>query len=584
MILLFCACILNVSSQYYLRGTVHDESGRGLYNVRINLFSKGTLPYYTGTTGAFGIPTNLAVDTITLQAEGYETLKCPVQSAQFQSLTLKMLTVIANQKKHRLASLTKDRASMQHDVVHYHGGETYLTLIENDFVPAERYPQTGFSMNVDRASYSNVRRFLNNNGKVPQDAVRIEEMLNYFSFPNNNNAADSFTCKATLASCPWNRSNQLLFINLQAPVIKVDNIPPTNLIFLIDVSGSMEEANRLPLLKGAFKQLVANLRAQDSVGIVIYGGGVGIWLQPTSGSNKKEINDAIDRLEAGGETPGAAAIATAYGLAEQVFGRNANNRVILATDGDFNVGQNTEKELEYLISEHRKSGIYLTCIGVGMGNYKDSKLEALAKMGNGNFAYVDNRNEAEKVLITEFTKTLYAVALECHAGVTFNPALVKKYRLIGFDNNIDAITDTTSQLEGGEIGTGHALMAVFEIEPVGSNTDSTVGSFTNSNIASVNMQYRLPQQPAEKKQVFEVANQPLDIIQADSSLRFAAAVIMFGELLKQSPFADSYTWDDVIAMGKAAANKQNYPQAEFLTLAEAAKKIYALGKKKKNED
>lgn len=470
---------------------------------------------------------------------------------------------------------------MQQDVVYYHGGESYMTLIENDFVPAEKFPQTGFSMNVDRASYSNVRRFLNNDSKVPQDAVRIEEMLNYFSFSNNNHSSDSFTCKASLTSCPWNVNNELLFINLQAPVINVDDIPPTNLIFLIDVSGSMDEANRLPLLKGAFKQLVANLRAQDSVGIVIYGGGVGIWLQPTSGNDKQRITDAIDRLEAGGETPGAAAIINAYSLAERTFNHNANNRVILATDGDFNVGQNTEKELEYLISEHRKSGIYLTCIGVGMGNYKDSKLEALAKMGNGNFAYVDNKNEAEKVLITEFTKTLYAVALDCYAGVSFNPAMVKRYRLIGFDNKIDAIADTASQLEGGEIGTGHALMAVFEIEPTQANIDAVTDNFKEDKIATIKMQYRLPQQTFEKKQAFEVSNDYGEINQADSSLRLAASVIMFGELLKQSPFAKSYNWDDVITLAKDAADKQNYTQAEFLTLLDKGKKIYSIDKKKK---
>jgi len=576
--------MLNSSSQYYLRGIVHDEKGRGLFNVRIQLFSKGNYPYYTGNTGAFGIPTNLVIDTISLISDGYERLKCPVESAKFQSLTLKMLPATASVYHHRLASVTKDKADVQHDEIFYHGGESYSSLVENNFVEAEKFPQTGFAMNVDRASYSNVRRFLNIDTKVPPDAVRIEEMLNYFSFPNNNTLANAFTCNTKLTSCPWNVHNRLLFINLQAPVINVADVPPTNLIFLIDVSGSMDEANRLPLLKAAFKKLVNNLRAQDTVGIVVYGGTVGVWLQPTSGADKNTINDAIDKLEAEGETPGAAAIVTAYALAERAFNRTANNRVILATDGDFNVGQSSEKELEDLIGKHRQSGIYLTCIGVGMGNYKDSKLETLAKMGNGNFAYVDNMHEAEKVLITEFTKTLYTVANNCYAGVTFNPALVKQYRLIGFDNKIDAIADTSSQLEGGEIGTGHALMAVFEMEPLQKNTDTTAAAAPDDNIATIKMQYRLPLQVNEKNQDFVVNNSYVDIAQADSSLRLAASVIMFGELLKQSDFAKNYTWADVSVVCKDAINMQDYSQAEFLTLLEKAKKVYATGKKKKKDE
>lgn len=576
--------MLNASSQYYLRGIVHDEKGKGLFNVRIQLFSKGTYSYYTGNTGAFGIPTNLAVDTISLVSDGYEPLKCAVQSSIFQSLTLKMLPSTASVYHHRLASVTKDRSDNPHGEIFYHGGESYSSLVENNFVAADKFPQTGFAMNVDRASYANIRRFLNIDAKVPPDAVRIEEMLNYFSFPNNNKLPNAFTCTTKITSCPWNTDNHLLFINLQAPVINVQDVPPTNLIFLIDVSGSMDEANRLPLLKLAFKKLVNNLRAMDTVGIVVYGGTVGVWLQPTSGADKAKINDAIDQLEASGETPGAAAIITAYALAERTFNRTANNRVILATDGDFNVGQSSEKELEDLISKHRQSGIYLTCIGVGMGNYKDSKLETLAKMGNGNFAYVDNMHEAEKVLITEFTKTLYTVANNCYAGVTFNPALVKQYRLIGFDNKIDAIADTSSQLEGGEIGTGHALMAVFEMEPVQKRTDTSTAFLSTGNIATIKMQYRLPLQMDDKHQDFDVKNDYIDIAQADSSMRLAASVIMFGELLKHSDFAKNYTWNDVNVVCNGAINMQDYSQAEFLTILEKAKKVYAAGKKKKKDE
>jgi len=582
MILLALACLcINVRGQFYLRGVVHDEKGKGLYNVKIQLYSKGGYPFYTGNTGAFGIPVNLAVDTITLQQQGYETLKCPVESSRFQSLTLKMLPATANAYRHKLASVTKDKLDKSQSVINYHGGESYLTLAENNFVDADKFPQTGFAMNVDRASYANMRRFLNMNSKVPPDAVRISEMLNYFDFPNDNKSTDKFDCKTQLTSCPWSAYNELLFANIQAPAVTVADVPPTNLIFLIDVSGSMDDANRLPLLKAAFKKLVNQLRAEDKVGIVIYGGGVGVWLQPTPGSDKAIINNAIDRLEAGGETPGAAAIMTAYGLAENVFNPHANNRVILATDGDFNVGQNSEKELEDLICGHRKSGIFLTCIGVGMGNYKDSKLEALAKMGNGNFAYVDNMHEAEKVLITEFSKTLYAVATDCFATVSFDTAMVKRYRLIGFENKIDAITDTASILEGGEIGNGHSLMAVFEIEPTQKNMDVIADKIKGDKIATLKLQYRLPGQDGEKRQEFIAENDFKELSLADSSARVATAVVMFGELLRQSDFVKNYTWNDVGLVCKDAINPQDYSQAEFLTLLEKAKKIYAVARKKR---
>jgi len=585
-ILIFCTCVLNASSQFYLRGIVHDEKGKGLYNVKLQLYSKGTYPYYTGNSGAFGIPTSIPVDTITLQSEGYETLKCAVDANKFQSLTLKMLPANARLNHLRLISVTKDKQDVKHDEIYYHGGESYSSLVENNFVDAEKFPQTGFAVNVDRASYSNIRRFLNNGAKVPPDAVRIEEMLNYFSFPgiNTNTSRQAFIGKTQLTSCPWNINNELLFINLQAPSLNLDQIPPTNLIFLIDVSGSMDQPNRLPLLKSAFKFLVNNLRTQDTVAIVVYGGAVGIWLQPTSGAKKREINDAIEKLEADGDTPGEAAIRTAYSLAERAFNHSANNRVILATDGDFNVGQTTEKELEDLISDHRQSGIFLTCIGVGMGNYKDSKLEALAKSGNGNFAYIDNLHEAEKVLVTEFTKTLYAVATDCYVGITFNPEMVKQYRLIGFDNKIDAIQDSTSVLEGGEVGTGHSLMAVFEIEPTDKNIEAVTNEIKDDEIATIKLQYKLPGQSNDELQKFPIKNDYIDISAADSSVRFATALVMFGELLKQSGFAKNYSWNDISLLSRSAVNMHDYSQAEFLNMVEKAKKIYTPGKKKKKDE
>ncbi len=574
----------NASSQYYLRGVVHDENGKGLHNVHLRLRSKGNYPYYTGNTGGFGIPVAAATDTLFLDFEGFESLKCPVETGKFQSVTLKMLPVTQKLFKHRLISITRDKQDAQHAGIFYTGGESYSTFAENGFVYAKEFPRTGFSVNVDRASYSNVRRFLNIDAKAPIDAVRIEEMLNYFSFPNlnSNRKEQAFTCHTQITSCPWNNNTQLLFINLQAPYISFNDVPPTNLIFLIDVSGSMDQANRLPLLKTAFKQLVDNLRMQDTVAIVAYGGGVSIALQPTSGADKALIKEAIEKLEADGETPGEQAINTAYALAERSFNRNANNRVILATDGDFNIGQTSEKQLEEIVGRHRQSGIFLTCIGVGMGNYKDSKLEALAKWGNGNFAYLDNAHEAEKVLITEFSKTMYAVASDCYASVAFNASQVKQYRLIGFDNKTDAIKDTTSQLEGGEVGTGHSLMAVFEIEPA--QKDSLAGTDGRDIIADITLRYTQPGQTTPHSQNFLVANNYVPMVQADANVKFATSVVMFGEFLRKSGYAANYTLNDISIIANSALDRNDYSQIEFIDMVERAKKIYASGKKKKEDE
>ena len=459
-------------AQYYLRGIVQNENGKNLANVKITLYSKGSYPFFTGSSGSFGIPTSLPVDTITLSLDGYEVLRKAVHTSSLQTFILKPLADNKIKVRNHLLSITRDRDLQRNSETVFNSSESYSALIENKFIKTNKYPETGFALNIDKASYSNIRRFLNMDSKVPPDAVRIEEMLNYFNF-NHRNSADtnhhSFTCQTHISSNPWNKDHQLMFIRLQAPKLNLENIPPTNLIFLIDVSGSMDKENRLPLLKSAFKLLTENLRSKDTVAIVVYGGSVGILLQPTAGSDKEKIIDAIEKLNAEGETPGAAAIKTAYELAKRSFNPLANNRVILATDGDFNVGQKSDKELENLILEYRQTGIYLTCLGVGMGNYKDSKLETLAKKGNGNFAYIDDLKEAEKVLITEFTKTMYAVASDAFLSVKFDSSLVKEYKLIGFENKKDAAEDSDSQLEGGEVGSGHSLIAIFEIIPTEKN-------------------------------------------------------------------------------------------------------------------
>lgn len=573
-LLLACSFPCLLMGQNYLRGEVRDEQGHLLQGVRIQLASTGTYPYYTSNLGSFGIPSSRLIDTITLSYEGYDTLRTAIDTRKPQFFVLKMQPELANFYRSRLSSLTnhlQTETALPAAVL----GESYSDIVENRFIRASQYPETGFALNIDKASYSNIRRFIHNNMRVPVHAIRIEEMLNYFSYPAAENSR-AFTCQTTVTSCPWQQEHQLLFLHIHAPQLQLDSVPPSNLVFLIDVSGSMDKSNRLPLLQSAFKLLADNLRPQDTISIMTYGGNVRIALAPTGGAEKKKIKAVIDSLSAAGDTPGAGAIQQAYSLASHTYMRNGNNRVILATDGDFNVGQSSEKELEDLIVQYRKSGIYLTCLGVGMGNYKDSKLEVLAKKGNGNFAYLDHLGEAQKVLVTEFTQTLYAVANNATVTVRFNPNLVKTYRLIGFDNKRTALNDSTRELEGGEIGSGHALMALFEIEPVTTHSST-------ENLASIDLRYQLPDSASFMHHAFTASYQPTSIEKAEHAYQFAAAISMFGAVLKGSPYTKDLTLEKVLAFAEPVVDPANIQQEELLQLIKQAIEIYHPSKKRKKK-
>lgn len=576
-VLLFCLPIRASYGQYYLRGEVKDERGRLLEGVKITLHSKGASPYYSGNSGTFGISTAVAADTLSLSLDGYEPFKSAIDSRRFQSIVLKMLPTTAHLYNKKLSSVTTNLRGESSGM--FSGmGESYSGLVENNSVNANQYPETGFALTVDKASYSNIRRFINNETPVPVDAVRIEEMLNYFDFtkPGDRAVRDTFTCRLQLTTCPWRPGNQLLFLNISAPKLDLEKIPPSNLVFLIDISGSMDKPNRLPLLQSAFKMLTENLRAKDTITIITYGGGVGIALEATSGAEKKKINDVIDSLVASGDTPGAGAIRIAYEQAKKSFIKNGNNRVVLATDGDFNVGQTSEMELEDMITGFKQTGIYLTCLGVGMGNYKDSKLETLAKKGNGNFAYIDQLQEAQKILVKEFTQTIYSVANNAFLKIRFRPGMIDEYRLIGFDNKKNAVSDSASELEGGEVGSGHSLMALFEITPV--KNDSLL---LDTPLADITLQYRTPVTDVAHKQNFTVAYHPIPIEKADSSYRFAASVAMFGSVLRQSKYLPDKKPEDVFSFAASTVDINNVRQAEFLSLIEKMFKINRARKKKK---
>jgi len=572
------------TAQFYITGIITDDKGGFLPMVNMRLHSSGHL-FQNGSKGEFGIPSSKKTDTLTCYINGYDTIKAFVVAGTYKAIVLKPTTATRYNRISRLSSLTNNLIK-DPNYVRYVFDETYSNMVENDFVIAAKYPVTGFSLNVNKASYSNVRRFINNKTIMPTDAVRIEEMLNYFSLSCTPPPVgkDVFNLETRVSSCPWNDANLLLFINVQAKKMDLDKVPPSNLVFLIDDSGSMDMPNRLPLLKAGFRMLVNNLRNTDTVTLVTYGGTAGVLLQPTSGGEKQKIIEAIEGLTPAGATPGSSGLKMAYEIAKSNFITGGINRVILATDGDFNVGQTNEKDLEELITRYRNTGIFLTCIGVGMGNYKDSKLQVLAKFGNGNFSYIDNEREAEKVLVTEFTQTVVSIAGDVFLNLDFNKDWVEQYRLIGFDNKQESITDSTSVLEGGEIGSGHSLIAIVEIIPVKKlKTDSL--NNPAAAIGQIKLQYSLP--ALLKPQVLnkQVLLNYSTFTGMDSKLRFATAVTMFGQLIKQSRFAANYDFDMVNAIAADAAAPTDLLHQEFLKLVQDAKKIYAKdeGKKKKKK-
>ena len=572
----------SVSAQYYLRGEVRDEKNQPLQNVKIYSLTDRLL-YSSGQSGGFGISTNRLYDSLSFSLEGYEMKIVKVKTDLWQDIVLRVLPGNSNRNRPKLISVTKD-LKQANQFNWFTGDETYFQLVENEVVNAERFPNTGFSLNVNKASYSNIRRFINTSSNVPPDAVRTEEFLNYFNLhyrePINN---DVFRIESQISDCPWNNKNHLLYININAKKLNLNMVPPGNFIFLIDNSGSMDMPNRLPLLKAAFQMLVKNLRPIDSVTIVTYGGSVNVWLQPTNGGNKEKILKAIEEIEAGGDTPGESAILTAYTIAEKTYIKGGNNRVILATDGDFNVGNFTEKALEELITRQRQSGVFLTCLGVGMGNFKDSKLEILAKRGNGNFAYLDDIQEAEKTLVKELTQTFYAVADDVFMNIRFNPAMVKEYRLIGFDNKKEALADSTWDLEGGEIGSGSSVMALFEILPTEKNLADIENRYTGDSIASLSMRYSMCEDTTHLFIEHQCPANYLPSVLIDKDLQFAAALSMFSLKLKNSKYIKGVDWDQIEQFAIASADPDNFLQSGFLKILAKAKKIYDTRKKKRRD-
>lgn len=462
--------------------------------------------------------------------------------------------------------------------------ESYDHIAESGFQKVSEQPLSTFSIDVDTAAYSNVRRFLQKGQKPPKDAVRVEEMVNYFAydFPTPKEG-EPFSVSTELSNCPWNPGNQLLQVALSAPELKLQDTPPRNLVFLLDVSGSMASPKKLPLVQSAARLLVKTMRPQDHVAIVVYAGASGMALAPTSGSHQDRILSAIDSLEPGGSTNGAAGIELAYQLAAENYQANAINRVILATDGDFNVGVSSRGGLVRLIEEKRKSGIFLTVLGFGSGNLKDSSMEQLADKGNGNYAYIDTLMEAKKVLIEEGGATLVTVAKDVKLQLEFNPLKVASYRLIGYENrrlNNEDFGD--DKKDAGEMGAGHTVTALYEIVPGQSGASnlryqehrSPTEAARSSELALVKVRYKQPQADTSLLREFTVKSNPLAFAKSSENLRFAASVASVGMLLRDSEFKGKSSYQQALkwAQGALGQDLAGY-RREFVRLVELAQAL-----------
>jgi Ca-activated chloride channel family protein len=465
--------------------------------------------------------------------------------------------------------------------------ERYAEINENPFLEATKAPLSTFSIDVDTAAYSNVRRYLKDGQLPPKDAVRIEEMVNYFDYNYPQPLGDApFSVSTETASCPWNGKHRLAMIGLQGKKVALDNTPPSNLVFLIDVSGSMNEPNKLPLVKQGLKMLVNQIKPNDRVALTVYAGSSGMVLPSTAGSNKQEILSAIDRLEAGGSTNGAAGIQLAYQTAQENFMRNGNNRVILATDGDFNVGATSDSALVELIEAKRKSGIYLSVLGFGSGNLNDSMMEKLADKGNGNYAYIDSQEEARKALGEQVAGTLYTIAKDVKIQVEFNPAKVAGYRLLGYENRMLANRDfDDDRKDAGEIGAGHTVTAVYEIVPAGEKIDNDgielkyskvepSDTRFNSALLSVKLRYKEPKEDQSKLLTVGMMDNAQNIASASENLKFAASVVEFGLLLRDSRYKGGASIGSVVELANSArGNDLNGYRGEFVDLVGQAKRL-----------
>jgi Ca-activated chloride channel homolog len=462
--------------------------------------------------------------------------------------------------------------------------ESYASVRENEFKSSKKDPLSTFSIDVDNASYTNIRRFINQGELPPADAVRIEEMINYFHYDYPEaNGEHPFAVATELSVCPWEKRHLLLHIGLKGKTIDKESLPPSNIVFLVDVSGSMDEPDKLPLLKSGLSLLVRELRPEDHVAIVTYAGSAGIELRSTPGSKKETILRAINNLQAGGSTAGGAGLKLAYEEADLNFLEGGNNRIILATDGDFNVGQSSNEAMEKLIESERKKGIFITVLGFGMGNIQDDKMEIIADKGNGNYYYIDNLQEARKVLVREFGGTLFTIAKDVKFQVEFNPQKIKSYRLIGYENRLlNDVDFNNDKKDAGDMGSGHPVTALYELTPVGSDDggpsvdplkysafdkiEKETTDFSNEYL-TIKIRYKKPDDLSSKLMEKVVSGPVTSVNKASENLRFAAAVAEFGMILQQSEFTGKATLESAAALASSARGRdEDGYRAELIRL------------------
>ncbi|WP_338793985.1 von Willebrand factor type A domain-containing protein [Bernardetia sp. MNP-M8] len=469
--------------------------------------------------------------------------------------------------------------------------EEYQKQIENKFIQSLKEPLSTFSIDVDNASYSNARRFIQS-GQLPNaDAVRIEEFINYFNYDYQKpTGKHPFSVSTEISTAPWNEKHKLVHVGIQGKDLDYDNLAPSNLVFLIDASGSMEAQNKLPLLRSSLKLLLTQLSKNDRIAIVAYAGAAGLVLESTPATETDKIMNALEAVSAGGSTAGGAGIQLAYSLAKDNLIKEGNNRVILCTDGDFNVGVNSPKELVTMIESKRNDGIYLTVCGFGMGNYKDHQMEDLSNAGNGNYFYIDNIQEAKKVFVTQMRATLFTIAKDVKIQIEFNPTKVAAYRLIGYENRMLAKEDfNDDKKDAGELGAGHTVTALYEIIPVGVKSDffpsvddlryqkeenkikaSYTAAASSDELLNLKLRYKKPNEDTSNLIVNPLKDDNIALEKTSDNFRFSAAVAEFGMILKNSEFKSNASYNQVITLAKNAKGKdtEGY-RTEFLKLVES---------------
>jgi Ca-activated chloride channel homolog len=608
--------------EFTISGRITDASGVGIAGALVTVKGTSTSTTTDGT-GAFTLKVTAKKVKLVISAVGYDSQEIAVKhdgkpvnvSLNVTSLKLEEVTtsgIVAAPYNQTQLELKKSQFSRGYfnaevygysttrdykkDRVYHHADsmivnrdfntEGYDAIVENRFLATDGNPLSTFSIDVDAAAYSNVRRMLNAGSMPNNGAVRIEEMINYFKYDYPQPTGEHpFSINTEIAECPWNAKHRLVLIGLQGKKIPVDNLPASNLVFLIDVSGSMMSEDKLPLVQASMKLLIDQLREQDKVAMVVYAGNAGLVLPATSGADKTKIKDAIDALQAGGSTAGGEGIKLAYKVAKDNFMPNGNNRVILCTDGDFNVGVSSNDELERMIEQERKSGVFLTVLGYGTGNYQDNKMQRLANKGNGNHGYIDNINEARKVLVNEFGGTLFTIAKDVKLQIEFNPAKVQAYRLIGYENRLLSKEDFNNDAkDAGELGSGHTVTALYEVIPVGveslfiekvdklkySSEPKTLASAT-TEIMTIKFRYKKPDEDKSRLIEHAVNDQQILLSNASANFRFASAVAAFSMVLRNSEFKQSATYAAAWKLAKEALgdDHEGY-RTEFLQLVKSA--------------